>query len=188
MHPASRILNPASRKLGFTLTEIMIAVTISVFVFAAMGALLGRCFSLWKDAAANWQLAQYSRVSRERILRGGFADPSQGLLSATNAVPYVPGSGWAYLQYRNQAGGLQRVYGWVGESTQNIWLYRTPGTPAWTYAQGSSYPVNPPVTVDSFDLSKSNQLVTITYRVRASAGGKTFTQPHTIQAYLINED
>lgn len=167
---------------GFTLVEMLLAVTISVMVFFAMGMVLSRCFALWKDATANWRLAQYARLSRERILCGGFTNPACGLLSASNAVVTVP-SGWRLIEYETVAdSGVQRVYGWSGEAEQNIWLNH--GS-SWAYGQGISAPT---VFVDSFAASTSNDVVDITYRLRLSAAGKLFTQLHTIQANLVNKE
>jgi prepilin-type N-terminal cleavage/methylation domain-containing protein len=175
---------------GFTLVEVLLAVSISVMVFAAMGMLLSKCFTLWKDATANWRLAQYARISRERILSGGFVDPSGGLLAATN-ITVNPYGSWSYIEYKTTDGPgvAQQVYGWTGTSAQNLWLKK--GASTWAYGQGvASYPANaaPPVQVDSFSASVSNQMVTLSYRLRLSAAGKTFSQPHTIRAWLVNKE
>jgi len=177
-------------RAGFTLVEILLATAISVMVFFAMGMMLTKCFSLWQDATANWRLAQYARICRERILCGGFADPSGGLLSATNATVYTS-SGWGYIEYTTTAGSgvVQQVWGWTGTAEQDIWLNK--GGSQWAYGQGvSTYLSNAPPTVkvDSFVAVVSNDIVTISYRLRLSAAGKTFTLPHTISAGLVNKD
>lgn len=178
-----------TNRAGFTLIEVLLAVSLSVMVFAAMGMLLNRCFSLWKDATANWRLAQYARISRERILSGGFTNPATGLLSATNAI-IVPYGSWDYVEYRtvSDVGAVQQVYGWTGLAEQDLWLKRDS---VWAYGQGvASYPANaaPAVKVDSFIATVSNDIVNISYRLRFSAAGKVFTQPHTISAWLVNKE
>lgn len=175
------------RRGGFTLVEVLLAVSISVIVFGAMGMVLSKSFSLWKDASAHWRLAQYSRIARERILRGGFADPIGGLMGATNAVVVPYSSNWDYIEYQAKTSGVRRIWGWTGSAEQDIWLYDDTQSPTWSFAQGMGYPTHPSVRVDSFDAVTSNQIVMLTYRLRFSAAGKIFTQPHTIRAYLVNE-
>lgn len=184
------ISNVQYRKRGFTLVEMLLAVSISVMVFLAMGTLLSKCFLLWKDATANWRLAQYARISRERILSGGFANPVDGLLSATNVVASIDGA-WDYIEYVTVAGSgiVERVYGWSGEAEQNLLLKR--GSSQWAFGQtvaNYSYGYDTPVKVDSFSASITNKIVTLSYRLRFPAAGKMFTQPHTISAWLVNKE
>jgi prepilin-type N-terminal cleavage/methylation domain-containing protein len=173
------------RRAGFTLVEMMMAVSLSVMVFAAMGVLVNRCFSLWIDASAHWRLAQYVRISRERILSGGFNDPSGGLLSATEVV-LDTNSVWTVLSYAtlSKTAGEERIRGWPGVAMdKNIQLKS--GSSDWVYgaATGTSAP---PVRVDLFSPAMSNDQVSITYRLRFSAAGRIFEQPHTVRARLIN--
>ena len=174
-----------TRRAGFTLVELMLAVSLSVVVFSAMGVLLNRCFSLWIDASAHWRLAQYARISRERILTGGFNDPSGGLLSAT-AVAMDTTPPWTVLSYAtlSKTAGEERIRGWPGVATdKNIQLKS--GLSDWVYgaATGTSAP---PVRVDLFSTVMSNDVVSIIYRLRFSAAGRTFEQPQTLRARLIN--
>jgi prepilin-type N-terminal cleavage/methylation domain-containing protein len=175
------------QKKGFTLVEVMLAVSLSVMVFAAMGMVLTKCFSLWKDATAQWRLAQYSRIARERILCGGFVDPAGGLLAATNATSTTD-AGWGDLVYATVAGtgGVVRVRGWVGESDGKDLLLRQ-GVSDWRYGLQSGSSV-PEIKADFFTVVVSNDLVTVVYRLRLNAGGKTFVQPHTVRACLVNKE
>lgn len=174
-------------RAGFTIVEMLLATAVSVMVFAAMGLVLTKCFSLWKDATAHWRLAQYTRISRERILSGGFADPSGGLLSATNTDITVS-AGWDYIGYNTVTGtgGLQQIRGWEG-SADDKHIQLKNGTSLWVYAQSSGL-AEPEIKVDSFSAAASNDLVTIAYRLKFSTAGKTFTQLHTIQACLVNKE
>jgi hypothetical protein len=153
-----------------------------------MGLLLTKCFSLWKDATANWRLAQVARISRERILCGGFTDPAGGLLSATNAT-VNPSGGWDYIEYTTVAGAgaVQRVWGWTASSEQDMYLEKD-GTRVFGQGVATLDMAAPAVKVDSFAAAVSNEYVNISYRVRFSAAGKTFTQPHTIRASLVNKE
>ncbi len=187
-NPASCILHLAPRKSGFTLTELIVALTISIMVFSAMGSLLSRCFSLWMDASAHWKLAQHSRITRARILNGGFGAGS-GLLSATNATVSLYG-GWDLITfYPVISPGYREVYGWMGSSPQNVWLKNSVDG-QWAWAQSVSYfgtSSDPTVKVDSFDAVLSNKVMTINYTLNFMAMGKTNKQPQTIRAYLINQ-
>lgn len=185
-----------SARRGFTLVEILLAVSVSVMVFMAMGMLLSKCFSLWMDATSNWRLAQVARISRERILTGAFpassGQPMTGLLGATNTLAFSSGD-WECIRYRTMesAGTAYQLYGWRDSAEQNIWINRSSGSPPWAYGQGvATFPFGtaPTIKADSFEIGGSNKIVTITYRVRMSAAGKTFTQPHSISAWLINKE
>lgn len=184
-----RKARPASRRLGFTLVEVMLAAVISVMVFSAMGIVLTRCFSLWKDAMAHWQLAQYGRVVRTRVLFGGFG-PGTGLLSATNHT-VAPFGNYTYVTYYPLgAGGLHQAYGRSDTATEDLRLARSSGSPALVLAQSvtQSGGFSPPVKVCDFQaVSLTNRLLRITYELRLSSMGKTFVQPQTIRASLVNE-
>lgn len=188
-------LNRQSSRRGFTLTEIMIAVTISVFVFAAMGMVLSKCFSLWKDASAHWKLAQYARISRERILHGGFANPAGGLLSATN-VSIVETSFALNVGYATES-NFYGVCAYTNIIYPRLYLldqktiapYWSGGYDDWRWGMRMDKSGTiPDVQVTHMIASNQNHLVTIAYRLQFSAGGKIFTQPQTIRAYLINEE
>lgn len=185
-------MNRKTNRTGFTLVEVLLAVSISVMVFAAMGMLLNRCFSLWKDATAHWRLAQVARISRERILCGvinyvsGTSTNLTGLLSATNIVISLD-SGWQTLSYnRANESNLYMVRGWQGEAADKDIQLRK-GSSDWVYGQGSGSAA-PEVKVDLFTASVTNDIVTISYRLLFSAAGKTFVQPQTISISLLNKE
>lgn len=180
-------------RTGFTLVELLLAVSLSIMVFAAMGLLLSKCFSLWKDSTAQWRLSQYSRISRERILSGitnrvsGGATNLTGLLSASNAVVEV-GEGYTTVEYgrMDDPGAVYKIRGWSGQSdSKHLEIKREPD--AWVYALSSGR-AEPAIRVDMFNASTSNHVVTITYRLQLSTAGKTFYQPQTIITSLLNEE
>lgn len=161
-------------------------------VFFAMGMLLSRCFSLWKDATAHWRLSQVARISRERILCGvtnyvsGGVTNLTGLLSATNAV-IASDSGWQTVTYsRGNETNLYTIRGWPDEAgDKDIQLRKD--VSSWVYAQ-SSGAAAPDIKVDLFAVSVTNDTVTISYRLRLSAAGKVFTQMQTIDTSLLNKE
>lgn len=183
-------------KNGFTLVEIMLATAISVIVFVSMGALLTRSFSLWMDAMANWKLAQHARVARARLLDGGFYFPVAGITNlvvktgwlSSTGVTTAAASGEAYVQYYplGTTGGAHRAYGWTNAVAGKDLRLRNGGS-TWLLGQSvaaTNYAAD--VRVDMFKPFVTNIMVTATYRLNLSAMGKTFTQPCTVQAYLIN--
>ena len=189
-------MRTSERKSGFTLVEIMLAAAISVMVFVAIGALLSRSFGLWMDAMANWKLAQHARVARSRLLDGAFYFSAgsnivvkTGWLSSTNVTTAVA-SGEAYVQYYplNATGGAFRAYGWTNAATgKDIRLQS--GSSTWILGQNvaaSNYATD--VHADLFNLSSvTNSMVTATFRLSLTSMGRTFTQPCTVNAYLINQ-
>jgi hypothetical protein len=180
-------------RTGFTLIELLLAVSISIMVFAAMGLLLSKCFSLWKDSTAQWRLSQYARISRERILSGvtntvfGGVTNLTGLLSASNAV-VTAAEGYTVIEYGRMLdpGIVYQIRGWPGEATDKHLQIRR-GSSAWVYGL-SSGSADPEIKVDLFTASYISNVVTITYRLQLSAAGKTFYQPQTIITSLLNEE
>jgi type II secretory pathway pseudopilin PulG len=182
-------MNALRKRAGFTLVEVLLAAVISVMVFTAMAVVLSRCFSLWKDAMAHWQMAQYSRVTRTRLLDGAFG-PGTGLLSTTNHT-ITPFGGYSYIiYYPLEMSGFQQAYGLSGDSSvENIMLSRSVGSPAAAVAQSvtSSGGFDPPVKINNFNATDSGDVLLITYTLNFSSMGRTFTQPQTIRASLVNE-
>lgn len=178
----------ASSRRGFTLTEMMMAVVISVAVFGALGVLLTRCFSLWLEAQAQWKLAQHARVARLQILNGGFGIGT-GLLSATNVTIDAYGS-WERVQFNPVSDGQEyHIYGWPGTAAQNIWLKKQPTT-EWAYAQTVSkygYSATPSVLANNFDASITNQKIILSYTLNFQAMGRNYELPQVIEAHLVNE-
>jgi type II secretory pathway pseudopilin PulG len=186
--------NRRKNRTGFTLVELLLAASISIMVFAAMGMLLSKCFSLWKQSTAQWRLSQYARISRERILSGitnvAISDGAMnltGLLSASNAVVTADG-GYTVINYGRMTEGstVYQIRGWQGEAN-NTHIQIRRASSAWVYALGSGTN-EPEIKVDSFTALATNHVVTITYRLRLQAAGKTFYQPQTIITALLNED
>jgi type II secretory pathway pseudopilin PulG len=190
--------NRRKNRVGFTLIELLLAVSLSIMVFAAMGLLLSKCFSLWKQSTAQWRLSQYSRISRERILSGvtnvvisGGATNLTGLLSASNAVVTAEW-GFTVIRYGRMAetNMVYEIRGWPGESTNTHLQARRrtdSSTNNWVYLL-SSGSAEPEIKVDLFTALATNHVVTITYRLQLQAAGKTFYQPQTIITALLNED
>jgi len=186
----SPIANPQSLKRGFTLVELLLATMISVMVFAAMGVLLTRSFTLWMDGTARWRLAQHARVTRSRLLDGGFNVTNRGGAFtgwlSSSGVTFGVSSGEAYVDYCPiQTAGTFRAYGWTNDAAgKNLRLQRDS---VWTLGQNvaaSDYAAS--VTVDRFSPRITNGAVVATYRLRLEAMGRTFEQPCTVRAFIVN--
>jgi len=185
-------------KGGFTLVEVMLAAVISVLVFVAMGALLTRSFTLWMDAMANWKLAQHARVVRSRLLDGAFYVSQAGntnivvrcgWMSSTGMTVAVA-SGEAYVQYYplGVTGGAFRAYGSTNSVADKDLRLRSSSS-TWVLGQtvaATNYATD--VHVDLFKPTVTNIMATATFRLSLSTMGKTFTQPCTVQTYLINQE
>ncbi len=183
------------RKSGFTLPELMISLTISIMVFSAMGMILSRCFSLWMDSMAHWKMAQHARISRARILHGGFADPSGGLLSATDIKIVEHGSAIniGYETLHNSYYGIcvytnvpqPRMYLIDQKTIEPFWVAYDHNDWAWGVKLGKKIPV-PEVEVTHMSAARTSDVLTMNYTLQLKVAGRTFTQPQTIRAFMIN--
>ncbi len=186
------MMNKRTRR-GFTLPEVLLSTVLSVMVFFALGTLLSRSFSVWYDGMAQWKLATHARVTRTRLLDGGFGKGT-GLLSATNHT-INPYGNWEYLEYYPILSGEKyRSYGWIPtNSPQNIWLNNEdPLLPVkWAYGQnvGNAGNTSPDVKVGGFDAEfVEDDVLELTYTLYFSAGGKTNEHPQTIRVVLLNSE
>jgi len=178
------------RSRGFTLTEVMISVVLSIMVFAALGMLLTRCFSLWVDGQANWNLAQHARVTRSRLLNGAFG-VGTGVINGSNVTVQAgtdEWEGWQSVRFElvDQAEYYQ-IYASPGANQMNICIEKE-GEPEVALAQEVRYRSggDPLVKVNNFGASVTNKHLTMTYTLNFSAMGKNFELPQIIEAYLVN--
>lgn len=177
-----------TRSKGFTLTEVMISVVISIMIFSAMATLLTQCFSLWLEAQAHWKLAQHARVTRTRLLYGGFGIGT-GLLTATN-VTVVSGYGgsWDWVTFFPvNMGGEYNIFGWQGDDPAQIWLQDKDGNYAWAQTVSQvGISDEPTVMANKFTASITNDTVTLSYTLNFSAIGKEFELPQVLEVTLVN--
>ncbi len=178
---------------GFTLPEVLLATALSVLVFFALGTLLSRSFSIWYDGMAQWKLATAARVTRIRLLDGGFGKGT-GLLSATNHTIDAT-SGYTYVKYYPVISSKEyRSYGWISTNTAaDIWLYNIdPAVPStWAYGQSvKNFGAEAPdVKVNRFNAEfVDGNVLQLTYTLRSTVGGKVFEQSQTVRALLLNSN
>lgn len=178
-----------TRSKGFTLTEVMISVVISIMIFSAMATLLSRCFSMWVEAQAHWKLAQHARVTRTRLLYGGFGIGT-GLLNATNVtVNSGSGEGWAQVTfYPVTKDAAHVIFGWQDDDPAQIWIMNNSNQYAWAQTVSRvGISDEPVVMADDFTAAVTNQMVTLTYTLNFSAMGRDFELPQVLTAALVNE-
>jgi hypothetical protein len=142
------------------------------------------------DGAARWRLAQHARVTRARLLDGGFNASASGSAFtgwlSSSGVTFGNSSGEAYVEYYPiRSSGVFRAYGWTNTAAgRNI---RLQGGSAWALGQtvaATNYASS--VQVDMFRPYMTNGGVTATYRLRLDSMGQTFEQPCTVRAFIIN--
>ena len=178
------------KKKGFTLVEVLVASTISVAVFFAMGTVLVKGFALWRDGASRWYLAQRARVARVRLLNFGY-NAGSGMLASSNIVVGTANN-YVTIDYTPQDGDETiRLYGGhTGTGKRHPYFFR-PSNPKkyWflEYAK-KKWSERPSVRTRYFTASvdTDNEVLTISYDLYYSNGGKTYVQPQTITAYLVN--
>jgi len=175
---------------GFTLVEVMVASMISIAVFFAMGTILVKGFSLWRDGASRWYLAQRARVARVRLLNFGY-NAGSGMLASSNIVVGTDGS-WVIIDYTPQdSHETIRFYGGKATSGQRDPYFRRPTNPKkyWflEYAK-KKWVEKPSVKTSDFSahVDMTNEVLTISYNLHYKNGGKKYVQPQTIKAYLVN--
>lgn len=168
---------------AFTLVEMMMALAISGIVFSAMAGLLGRCFSLWIEAQAQWKLAQHARVARVQLLNGAFGVGS-GLLAAKEVV-VDDHNGWTRLIFYPAGDGLEyHLYSWPG-----ILLHKE-STAEWAWAQTVSrigISELPTVWISHFDAALDQEVLTLRYTLNFQSMGKRFELPQRLEAHLVNK-
>jgi prepilin-type N-terminal cleavage/methylation domain-containing protein len=179
---------------GFTLVEVLLSTVIAVLVFAAMGSLLVKGFSVWSDATAYWHLAQQSRVARARILSGG-EGPGTGILSVSKIYDIDKGEDWSTVKYAvsriNNEFWLRGFVTEASQANQSLFIKdNTTGEESWAIIvgeKGSEYAM-PDLSASSFDAELNGDVLTLNYVLRYRAGGRRYEQAQRIMAYLINKD
>jgi len=182
---------------GFTLPEVLLSTVLSAMIFVALGTLLSRSFSIWYSGMAQWKLASHARVTRLRLLNGGFGTGT-GMLSATNhttGTASYEGTDYEYVQYYPAGSGEEYwAYGCIsGVPGDNMWLRNDdPAIPVeWAYGQSvkvrDDAEDGPDVKVGNFDAEfVGDDMLELTYTLHLSAGGRDFEQPQTIRVVLLN--
>ncbi|MGE4489551.1 MAG: type II secretion system protein J [Kiritimatiellales bacterium] len=182
------------QKAGFTLIEVMLAMTISVGVFCAMGILLVKILQMWTDGAGSFYLANQARAARARLLSGGLG-AGTGLMSIGEIKSIKTNTQWCTLEY--QAAARDEKY-WIQGSVdddapadKSIFIKSSKGGgQTWLMMVGAkrgSHDI-PDIMASTCDISRSNQVLTTRYLLQFDVGGKTHEMSQIIQTYLVNQE
>lgn len=118
-----------SSKKGFTLTEVMMVMVLSILVFSAMASAMIHAFRLWDDGNAHWKLAQVARRTRVIYLDGARNRGDvrgSGMLAVDQAVDLTFGgtnaSGYIYdgvvsFHCAGMAASNEMSHLWLGADT-----------------------------------------------------------------------
>ncbi|MBI9021310.1 MAG: prepilin-type N-terminal cleavage/methylation domain-containing protein [Verrucomicrobia bacterium] len=183
----------SDRKKGFTLVEMMMALVISTVVFAAMGVLLGKTFSLWMDGAGHWYLANQARAARARILSGPMG-AGTGVLSIDGIKSIKTNPNWCTLEYAVASSGEKY---WMKGSVENpaskdrsiFFKNNHGGGQTWLMLVGRKRGNHdePDVKTESFNATLTDKVLSLSYDLKFQTGGRTYERAQRIRAYLVNE-
>ncbi len=181
------------QRAGFTLVELLLSMVISVMVFSAMGVLLVKTLRLWTEGAGQFYLANQARAARARLLSGGMG-PGSGLLSINEVTSIQTNPQWCTLDYG--AASLDEkftVRGSVDDdapANKSVFIKSTKGGgQTWLMMVGIKRGNQnvPDVMATSCNMTYSNEVLSVSYKLSCEAGGKTYEYPQIIQAYLVNK-
>ncbi len=178
------------KKAGFTVVEVLVASSISMLVFITMGLILVKGFSLWRDGASRWYLTQRARVARVRLLNHSYS-AGNGMLASSNIVVGTDGS-WVTINYTPQDSTtpLCLYGGTAGSGKKSPYFYRPDNPKRYWFLEFAKKKgaTKPPVRTTEFQASvdTTNEVLTVSYNLHYSNGGREYVQPQTITAYLIN--
>ncbi len=182
------------QRSGFTIVEILVALSISSLVFVAMSSVLSRCFAVWRDSTAHWELAQQAKQTRVRLLHNTFLEGS-GLLSADYIRIRSSLMDFDLLEdpsnYRLYAGTtvsenfpayFQKPSG-IPNKKRFFWL-----TMAAQRHSDIKIRTPPSVSMNYFTptLNPAGDVLTLEYTLKKQFGGKVYEQKQVVTIHLIN--
>lgn len=191
-----------SEKEGFTLPEVVIASAISVLVIGALLTILVKCFLMWNDARARWNLAQYSRICREKIMRGAVFGSDSGVRvglrsSSWKTFESEEEGDWSYFEFSPPYVDQKYVVWYYDNSApwglenNSVVMTEAEAEDNWNEDEqldgGSRYIIDPEIKLESMNSSYSNRHVTINMEMYVTIAGKRYTQNQQYTTYLINE-
>ncbi len=162
---------------GFTLPEVMVALTVSMILATFMAVCMVDNYKMWRDATAEWQLMQQSRLVREKMLkRYNLRELKQSSLTVAGETPqlqYAVDDGAGSNQFLQLAFDAQQLIGSVAEddsfgSLVDTLLHRE----VIEYTNGY--------------FVVSNRLIICVLDAKITLGGKEFTHKQTLRTSIIN--
>lgn len=186
---------------GFTLVEMLMALSISVLVFAAMGVLLVRTTRLWIEGAAHWHLAHQARAARARMIHGMripgvSSDYMNGLLQLSEIEQIQINPQWCIFRYSVAGGGHNERFtlrGSVFDSdkrNRQIFIQRNPGGGNnWLMMAATVRGADretPDIEANTFRVGVTNRVLHVHYTLRFEAAGRQLEMPQELQIYMVN--
>jgi len=166
---------------GFTLLELMFAVTITVMVMAVVGTLMVSMVRLWRDCTGKWELVQHARKSREKILRGYGVHSGVrfGLREATPDVKVY--SNGRHLRYYRPTMGPGDEPKWVSVMITGSKRLKgiSQGNPTRWYSRKV-------IKSKALSFEATNGVVDLSIEHTYKLGGKEFTNVQHITTQLYN--
>jgi len=164
---------------GFTLIEVMIALSVSVLVLGGTAMVMVQMVRLWRDATAQWELAQQARVARERVLRG--LDGCYGIREADTNTWCANNQIWFHAE-NGMPGGQQCVV--YVNSSDELKSYTFSGDPPKMLNREG---VKTEVAGIPAVFSLSNGVITCTFSNTYALMGKTYSHIQVVTTRIINE-
>lgn len=182
------------KRSGFTLVEMLMAVSISVLVFAAMGSVLVYSVRIWVEGAGQWHLANQARATRARLLSGAMG-PGSGLLSLEEITQLQTNPQWCIFRYKVAGGPHNERYTLRGSvyetdrANRALFIQRNPGGGSNWLMMGltkrGSHGI-PEIIVSNFQIVHTNRQLDVTYTLSFETGGKWYSYPQRVRPFLVN--
>lgn len=172
--------------------EVLLSVSISVFVFFAMGTLLVKTLHLWSDGTAEWHLANRARAVRARLMSGPMG-PGSGFLSIDEIKSIKTNPQWCTMQYdvaaQNEKYWIRGSIDNEAPADQSMFVKNNKGGgQSWISVSGIKRGSHnrPDVTAMDCLMTLSNTTLHVEYILRCDVAGRTHELSQCIRAYLVN--
>jgi hypothetical protein len=164
-------MNKVQYSAAFTLTEVLVASSLSILVVAMVMTLLVKNLEIWRDSLARLQLSEDSRIVRERILRG--LHGKYGLRHARRSqLAFTVG---------------QVLFNDVSSSNAMILVLVSNQPPAWLDYTGTNRIIRSGTIVENAAIYTNGNILHIDLTLVLTNKEKKYYQPQQIRVYMLNE-
>jgi len=162
---------PLHKTAAFSLTEVLVAATLSGLVMAMILTLLIKNLGFWREGVARLRLSESSRNVRETILHG--INGTAGLRPARRSR----------LTWTSDSINLQDVASsnWL----TLLWVSNRP--PVWVDQAGTHPLSRYGVFVDRIAIGATGNMLSIHLTLALTNGNQKLAQTQEIRVYLLNE-
>lgn len=169
---------------GFTLVEVLVALSLGVLVLGFVSLTLVDTFRLWIRCVADFDLTQQARSARERILRG--IDGEYGLREARafNLKVLVEGDRPAgnKLAFNAVDGSNNGKRCWVRVNNREKLVTKGENPDELEFDR-----LNVSLAREAFWLDETNNVVVCDLTLYTMSGGRRREQTHRLRACVLNE-